>query len=47
MWRLRGPAELTATASKKLREDNAKLRKQLELALGDLRELQPSHSPVR
>jgi hypothetical protein len=30
---------LTA-ANKKLRDDNAKLRKQLELALGDLREMQ-------
>ena len=39
---------LTA-ANKKLRDDNAKLRRRLELALGDLRELQqrsPSDSPA-
>jgi hypothetical protein len=38
------------TANKKLRDDNTKLRKRLELALGDLRELQqrlPSDSPTR
>lgn len=39
---------LTAS-NKKLRDDNAKLRRRLELALGDLRELQdhlPGNSPT-